>query len=130
MDLQKVIVSDMDLPVFQKPLCFLYHTVKVFTLVYVIGPEPVLFQVLDKVLRGIAVVSHHKRKYFILFHKPGQPFETVVIVHEVVSGCLEQSALDICVVRKPVPLCCFVDPLRRKEELRKHIQFPALLDHD
>ena len=66
MRFQKLILSDLDFPVFYYSFEFLSDGGKVRTLKNVVGMESRFIQILYQVLNRITVVSHLKRTYFVL----------------------------------------------------------------
>ena len=77
----------MNLAVFQQALCLLYYRVQIFTLIYIIAVESVLFHVLDQILCAVSVVSDLQREYLVFFDQVNKPLIAIVIINEIVAGC-------------------------------------------
>ena len=83
---QQVIVGNLEIAVLDNAFKLTDHGRKVFTLPYVVRLPARVLQVVDQILRGIAVVPDLQDIYSVLIPKHRKPFVNVAIIDVVFAG--------------------------------------------
>ena len=95
MYLEEIVVSNMERSVPKHSLGRVDRRRHVESLEDVVRLESVSLEILNQILRGVAVISDHERIDLILLDQLRKPSVAVFIIDEVVSGRFEEPALDI-----------------------------------
>ena len=99
MDFQKIIVTNADGTVLDKPLCLLDHRGEVEALVDIVHMESIVFHILYQVGCAVAVKTDLQRVDLVYLHQFSEPVEAVMIIHKILTGWKQQSPLDIGRIR-------------------------------
>ena len=130
MHFQQIIVANAEHLIPDQTFRFPDHRGQVIALKHIMHVEAVGLHIFDQILRSVTVITDFQRQDLVILNQTFKPRIAVVIVHKVIAGQLQNTALHIDAVGQAVSGCGLFQLFSRKEKLCKYVQNAVFFDYD